>query len=190
MSEMTARFQARIEGLRPSSTICAMACFSSPSMAGMPTSIWCTPTSSSRRAMRIFSWFENTTPAVCSPSRRVVSSMRTGGPSAGASSAMTKLDRSPGRNSLMPAPLRSSPASAARTSSPTSWGLPLPCVAFMTWPTKKPASCLFAGAVLLDLRGVAASTAATAASSSLESETWPRSWRATMSAGSPRSSTM
>ena len=30
MSATTARFQARIEGLRPSSTICVMACFSSP----------------------------------------------------------------------------------------------------------------------------------------------------------------
>ena len=80
--------------MRPSSTICAMTSFSSPSMAGMPTSIWCTPTSFSSLAMRIFSWLEKTTPAVCSPSRSVVSSMRTGGPSAGASSTMTKLERS------------------------------------------------------------------------------------------------
>ena len=62
-------------------------------MAGMPTSIWWTPTSSSSLAMRIFSWLEKTTPAVCSPSRSVVSSMRTAG-SAGLALAMTKLERS------------------------------------------------------------------------------------------------
>ena len=43
--------------------------------------------------MRIFSWLENTTPAVCSPSRSVVSSTRTAG-SAGLALAMTKLERS------------------------------------------------------------------------------------------------
>jgi len=43
--------------------------------------------------MRIFSWFEKTTPAVCSPSRRVVSSMKTAG-SAGLGGWMTKLLRS------------------------------------------------------------------------------------------------
>src|SRR5450756_1866835 len=35
------------------------------------------PASSRSLAMRIFSWLEKTTPAVCSPSRSVVSSMRT-----------------------------------------------------------------------------------------------------------------
>jgi hypothetical protein len=43
--------------------------------------------------MRIFSWLEKTTPAVCSPSRSVVSSMRTAG-SAGLALAITKLERS------------------------------------------------------------------------------------------------
>ncbi len=75
MSAATARFQARIEVSSPRSTICAIVAFSSPPIAGMPTSIWWTPTSSSSLAMRIFSWFEKTTPAVCSPSRSVVSSM-------------------------------------------------------------------------------------------------------------------
>ena len=64
--------QAQVHDLR-------MVAFSSPPMAGMPTSIWCTPTSSSILAMRIFSWLLKTTPAVCSPSRSVVSSMRTAG---------------------------------------------------------------------------------------------------------------
>ena len=43
--------------------------------------------------MRIFSWLLKTTPAVCSPSRSVVSSMRTAG-SAGRALPMTKLERS------------------------------------------------------------------------------------------------
>ena len=79
MSSTTARFQARMEVSSPSSTISLIVVFSSPPMAGMPTSIWWTPTSSSSLAMRIFSWLVNTTPAVCSPSRSVVSSMRTAG---------------------------------------------------------------------------------------------------------------
>ena len=92
-SSMTARFQARMDVSSPRSTICLIVAFSSPPIAGMPTSIWWTPTSSSSLAMRIFSWLEKTTPAVCSPSRRVVSSMRTAG-SAGRPRAMTKLERS------------------------------------------------------------------------------------------------
>ncbi len=43
--------------------------------------------------MRIFSWLEKTTPAVCSPSRSVVSSMRTAGSSV-RTVLMTKLERS------------------------------------------------------------------------------------------------
>ena len=54
-SSMTARFHARIELSRPRSTISLMVAFSSPPMAGIPTSIWWTPTSSSSLAMRIFS---------------------------------------------------------------------------------------------------------------------------------------
>src|SRR5665647_2489305 len=92
-SSMTARFQARMEASSPRPTISLIVAFSSPPIAGMPTSIWCTPTSSRSLAMRIFSWLLNTTPAVCSPSRSVVSSMRTAG-SAGLALAMTKLDRS------------------------------------------------------------------------------------------------
>ena len=71
-----------------------MVFFSSPPIAGMPTSIWWTPTSSSSLAMRIFSWLLKTTPAVCSPSRRVVSSMRTAGSAGRVRGAMTKLERS------------------------------------------------------------------------------------------------
>jgi|GEM_PF-3877842 len=92
-SSMTARFQARMEASSPRSTISPIVAFSSPPMAGMPTSIWWTPTSSRSLAIRIFSWLEKTTPAVCSPSRSVVSSMRTAG-SAGLALAITKLERS------------------------------------------------------------------------------------------------
>ena len=54
-SSMTARFHARIEPSSPSSTMSLMVAFSSPPMAGMPASIWWTPTSSSSLAMRTFS---------------------------------------------------------------------------------------------------------------------------------------
>ena len=50
---------------------------SSPPMAGTPTSISRTPTSARARAMETFSSTVNDTPAVCSPSRSVVSLMIT-----------------------------------------------------------------------------------------------------------------
>src|SRR5450759_1307343 len=52
-SSMTARFQARMEASSPRPTISPIVAFSSPPMAGMPTSIWWTPTSSRSLAMRI-----------------------------------------------------------------------------------------------------------------------------------------
>ncbi len=59
--------------LRPREEISLIASASSGETAGMPASILSTPTSSSIRAMAIFSSFLNTTPGVCSPSRSVAS---------------------------------------------------------------------------------------------------------------------
>ena len=50
---------------------------SSSPMLGMPISSSGTPSSASARAMAIFSSGVKATPALCSPSRRVVSSMIT-----------------------------------------------------------------------------------------------------------------
>ena len=75
ISGTSARFQVIKRAFSPSSTKARMPARSSSPMAGMPHSISPTPMESSMRAMAIFSRFEKTTPAVCSPSRRVVSSM-------------------------------------------------------------------------------------------------------------------
>ena len=65
--------------------------------------------------MRIFSWLVNTTPAVCSPSRSVVSSMRTAGSAGWARGAMTKLERSLVMVTCLCAPhLRPGPGEASR----------------------------------------------------------------------------
>src|SRR5450759_2022261 len=77
MSPMLARLQPSPDALRPRCSISSITSRSSPPMAGMPASIWSAPTSSSSLAMRTFSWLAKTTPAVCSPSRSVVSSIRT-----------------------------------------------------------------------------------------------------------------
>ena len=71
--------------------------------------------------MRIFSWLLNTTPAVCSPSRSVVSSMRTAG-SAGLALAMTKLERSLVIGTYLSAPARPR-TPAAETA--LAWGMPV-----------------------------------------------------------------
>src|SRR5262245_24949433 len=55
--------------------------------------------------------------------------------------------------------------SAARSSSPTSWGFALPPVTFMTWPTRKPRTLSFPERNSATCAGHRASTSATACSS-------------------------
>ena len=77
MSWMSALFHPRMEALRPICAMCLTATFSSAPMVGIPDSICWTPASSRSWAILYFSKLENTIPAVCSPSLRVVSQTMT-----------------------------------------------------------------------------------------------------------------
>src|SRR5665811_2045081 len=78
MSSSSDRQNARVTAFKSREAISLMASRSSTQSQGLPTSSSCTPISERRRAIRTFSWFANTTPAVCSPSRSVVSTRSTG----------------------------------------------------------------------------------------------------------------
>ena len=77
MSGITARFQVMRRAESPRSTRARIEARSSRPMAGMPHSSSCTPMASRVLAMAIFSLALKTTPAVCSPSRKVVSPINT-----------------------------------------------------------------------------------------------------------------
>ena len=130
--EMTARFQARIEGLRPSSTICAMAAFSSP-QHGRDADldlVHADLVQQARDADLLVVREDDAGGLLAVAQGGVVDAHRRAfgrrlfGDDEARQIAWAELAHA--------GPLRSSPASAARTSSPTSWGLPLPWVAFMT----------------------------------------------------------
>ena len=74
-SFITALFQAIISDFKFLLHMCFITFFSSPPIVGIPTSIWSTPRSLNISAIIIFSLFANTTPAVCSPSLKVVSTI-------------------------------------------------------------------------------------------------------------------
>jgi hypothetical protein len=109
-SVMRAQTIVRARMLRTEAAISRISSTSRSPMAGMPISISGTPAASSARAMASFSSSVKATPAVCSPSRRVVSLMVSRG--VASRSGCTAGSRVPGLPSAIGVPCRARTLSA------------------------------------------------------------------------------
>src|SRR6266540_4198357 len=91
MSARIARASAVMLAFRPRPAIASAARRSSSELAGVPISRSCTPIASSRLAISTLSSLVKTTPAICSPSRRVQSEMSGGFEKIGVSSIPSRF---------------------------------------------------------------------------------------------------